>query len=84
MTAMPTLPGSRTRWHLIERPRAPFRCDVCGQQIPEAELHTFTTLRKMFYETPPAGYEPCNRGFDALRLEYTSTVDGRKPGDLDS
>jgi hypothetical protein len=73
---MPSLPGTRTRWHLIERPRAPFRCDVCGQEIPESELHTFTTLPAMYYQTPPAGYEPCNRGFDALKLEYERTVDG--------
>jgi hypothetical protein len=77
---MPPLPGTRTRWHLIERPRAPFRCDVCGQEIPESELHTFTTLPAMYYETPPTGYEPCNQGFDALKLEYRGTVDGRGRG----
>jgi len=81
---MAKLPGSRTPWHLIERPRAPFRCDVCGQEIPETELHTFTTLPKMYFETPPVGYEPCNRGFDALKLEYATTVDGRGRGELDS
>ncbi len=70
------LPGTRTRWHLIERPRAPFRCDVCGETIAEHELHTFTTLPAMYYDTPPTGYEPCNRGYDALQLEYDDTVDG--------
>ncbi len=24
----------------------------------------------MYYDTPPAGYEPCNGGFDALGIEY--------------
>lgn len=70
------LPGARTRWHLIEKPRAPFVCDVCGQTIPESELHTFTTLPKMYYETPPAGYERCDEGFDATKLEYHVKADG--------
>jgi len=67
---MPSLPGDKPRWHLIVSPRAPFHCDVCGQEIPETELQTFTTLPAMYYDTPPSGYEPCNRGFDALKLEY--------------
>jgi hypothetical protein len=67
---MPPLPGAKLRWHLIENPRAPFCCDVCGQEIPEAELHTFTTLPKMYYETPPVGTVPCNRGFDPLAAKY--------------
>ena len=73
---MPSLPGVATRWHLIERPRAPFHCDVCGQLIDETELHTFTTLPKMYYDTPPSGHEPCNRGFDAMKLDYENAVDG--------
>jgi hypothetical protein len=27
-------------------------------------------LPKMYYETPPAGYEPCNRGFDPLKVDF--------------
>ncbi|MEM9453104.1 MAG: hypothetical protein AAGF11_02920 [Myxococcota bacterium] len=72
---MASLPGSKPRWHLIEKPRAPFRCDVCGQLIPESELHTFTTLPKMYYETPPAGYEPCYKSFDAMKVQYERAVD---------
>lgn len=49
---------------------------MCGQEIPESELHTFTTLPKMYYETPPAGYERCDQGFDAKRLEYAVKTDG--------
>ncbi len=61
-----TLPSTRLLrdpplWHLIERPRAPFRCDVCGRSIPDHESYSFTTLPKMFYDTPPAGMLPCNR-----------------------
>jgi hypothetical protein len=57
---------------LIEKPRSPFRCDVCGATIPDHEAGTFTTLPKMYYDTPPAGYEPCNRAesFDAFSAEY--------------
>jgi hypothetical protein len=64
------LPGAKPRWHLIETPRAPFVCDVCGEEIPLSQSHTFTTLPKMYYETPPAGYEPCNRGFDPLKVDF--------------
>ena len=64
------LPGTKTRWHLIVKPRAPFVCDVCGETIPESQSHTFTTLPKMFYETPPAGYERCDQGFDPLKFEF--------------
>jgi len=73
---MASLPGTKPRWHLIEKPRAPFHCDVCGQGIPESELHTFTTLPNMYYDTPPSGYEPCNVGFDAMTLQYEGAVDG--------
>lgn len=73
---MPTLTGSGPLWHLIERPRAPFHCDVCGAPIPDDAWSTFTTLPKMYYETPPAGTTPCNRGFDGLGARYTHTVDG--------
>lgn len=67
-------------WHLIERPRAPFTCDVCGAPIPDGAWHTFTTLPKMFYETPPRGYVPCNRGFDGLTAAYDNVVpsEGRR------
>lgn len=61
-------------WHLIERPRAPFHCDVCGVAIPDGAWHTFTTLPKMYYETPPSGYVPCNRGFDGLAAAYDNVV----------
>lgn len=61
-------------WHLIEKPRAPFHCDVCGQAIADDAWHTFTTLPKMYYETPPAGYVPCNRGFDALGASYDHVI----------
>jgi hypothetical protein len=78
---MATLPGSGPLWHLIERPRAPFRCDVCGAAIPDDQWGTFTTLPKMYYDTPPAGYTPCNRGFDALGASYDHTVDPSERGD---
>lgn len=71
---MPTLTGTGPLWHLIERPRAPFHCDVCGAAIPDDAWGTFTTLPKMFYETPPAGMTPCNRGFDGLAARYLHTV----------
>lgn len=59
------LDDGRQLWHLIERPRAPFRCDVCGIEIAERDAWSFTTLPKMFYETPPRGMVPCNRGATA-------------------
>jgi hypothetical protein len=64
------LPGQKPRWHLIEHPRAPFRCDVCGEEIPPERAATFTTLPRMYYDTPPAGYEPCNRGYDPLAATF--------------
>jgi hypothetical protein len=70
------LPGTGRPWHLIERPRAPFRCDVCGVEIPERDAASFTTLPKMYYDTPPAGYVPCNRGYDPMRAGYDHVVDG--------
>ncbi len=78
---MPSLPGARVLWHLIVTPRAPFRCDVCGKTIPESELHTFTTLPAMYHDTPPAGYQPCNQGFDALKVEYDAAPNGAAPDD---
>ena len=65
-----SLDAAGPRWHLIEKPRAPFVCDVCGATIPESEAGTFTTLAKMYYEPPPAGYVPCNRGFDPLAAKF--------------
>ncbi len=82
---MATLSGTGPLWHLIERPRAPFRCDVCGVAIADDQWGTFTTLAKMYYETPPAGCSPCNRpapgGFDPMAANYLHTVDahGREP-----
>jgi len=71
------LPGQGRPWHLIEKPRAPFRCDVCGADIPEREASSFTTLPKMYYETPPTGYVPCNRaGYDAWSAEYEHVSSG--------
>jgi hypothetical protein len=67
---MPGLPGSLRPWHLIEKPRAPFVCDVCGETIPPDRADTFTTLPKMYDETPPACYEPCRRRFDPLRYSW--------------
>jgi hypothetical protein len=75
---MATFVGSGPLWHLIERPRAPFHCDVCGAAIPEQQWGTFTTLPAMYYDTPPQGYTPCNRGFDGLGAEYSHTVDGHR------
>jgi hypothetical protein len=49
---------------------------VCGAAIPDDAWSTFTTLPKMYYETPPTGTTPCNRGFDGLGARYTHTVDG--------
>jgi len=77
---MPILPASGPLWHLIEKPRAPFHCDVCGAAIPDDQWGTFTTLPKMYYDTPPAGHTPCNRphaqgGFDAMTASYDHTVD---------
>lgn len=69
-------PGIGRAWHLIERPRLPYRCDVCGAEIPASESASFTTLPKMFYETPPVGYVPCNRGYDPLRAEFPFAVTG--------
>jgi hypothetical protein len=72
-------------WHLVEHPRSPFRCDVCGATIPDHEASSFTTLPKMYYETPPAGYAPCNRasspgsspaGFDGLSADYDHVANG--------
>jgi hypothetical protein len=65
-------------WHLIERPRSPFRCDVCGATIPDHEAASFTTLPKMYYDTPPAGCAPCNRksGFDGWSAEYPNVATG--------
>lgn len=74
------LPGARPLWHLIEKPRAPFVCDVCGRSIPMDELHTFTTLPAMYYDTPPGGYEPCNRAYDPLALQFDSGAGGPPRG----
>jgi hypothetical protein len=77
------LPGQKPRWHLVEKPRAPFRCDVCGEEIPPERASTFTTLPRMYYETPPAGYEPCNRGYDPLAAQFdapdAALTDGAHP-----
>lgn len=72
LSPMGNLPGRDRPWHLIEKPRSPFRCDVCGATIPDHEAASFTTLPKMYYETPPSGYAPCNRatGYDAWSAEY--------------
>lgn len=75
---MATSPGSGALWHLIERPRAPFRCDVCGAAIPEAQWDRFTTLSAMYYDTPPPGCTPCNRALPGLRAVYTHTVLGHR------
>jgi hypothetical protein len=78
---MATLPGSSgPLWHLIEKPRAPFHCDVCGTAIPDDQWGTFTTLPKMYYDTPPSGFTPCNRaaGFDAMSASYSNTVDAAR------
>jgi hypothetical protein len=64
------LVGSEREWHLIRKPKAPFVCDECGKQIPLEQADSFTTLEKMFFETPPAGYTPCNASFDPLRAGY--------------
>jgi hypothetical protein len=70
------LPGRDRAWHLVEKPRSPFRCDVCGATIPDHEASSFTTLPKMYYDTPPAGYVPCNRtGYDAWSAEYSNVAD---------
>lgn len=73
---MGNLPGRGRVWHLVEKPRSPFRCDVCGATIPDHEASSFTTLPKMYYDTPPAGCVPCNRtGFDAFSAEYPNVAD---------
>ena len=76
-----TGPNQDSIWHLIEKPRAPFHCDVCGAAIPDDQWGTFTTLPNMYYDTPPAGYTPCNRSFDALGASYDHTVDPPQRGD---
>lgn len=81
MTVPPTrLLRDPPLWHLIERPRAPFRCDVCGRAIPDQESWSFTTLPKMFYDTPPAGMMPCNRA----RVPATTTFDHLAPAGADA
>ncbi len=49
---------------------------MCGVTIPDHEASSFTTLPKMYYDTPPAGCVPCNRtGFDAWSAEYPNVAD---------
>jgi hypothetical protein len=74
----PVISGRGRPWHLIERPRSPFRCDVCGATIPDHEAASFTTLPKMYYDTPPSGCVPCNRtsGFDGFSAEYENVANG--------
>lgn len=64
--------GGAVRWHLIRKPKAPFVCDECGQEIPLEQADTFTTLEHMYFETPPSGYVPCNQGYDALGAKYSN------------
>lgn len=51
---------------------------MCGTTIPDHETASFTTLAKMYYDTPPAGYTPCNRasGFDGWSAEYDHVANG--------
>jgi len=55
---------------------------VCGVTIPDHEAASFTTLPKMYYDTPPTGYAPCNRsreatpGFDGWSAEYENVATG--------
>ena len=51
---------------------------MCGETIPDHEAASFTTLPKMYYDTPPAGCTPCNRtaGFDGWSAEYDNVASG--------